>query len=218
MISKTCSLLLIILLCALTVPAQTYTDFELVSGPSALPWQVQYDPAARLTVGNDDGNATAAPHASSWATVIRYGGAHGLPGLLDEFTVSSEGAPRAFGLGDRNCAITSEATLETCLPVRWEPSSFFGPSVMVAVVATATHGTASFLEYNVQPGDVFSIERDGYDTIRFYRSTGTPGERRRIGSYFSPFGSTPVDVRGAFAPASGTRKLWDGRETYYCCL
>lgn len=208
---------------ALDARAQTYTSGEFVAS-APLAWQTQHDPAGRLTIGNDDGNALAASHATAWASTIRYGGAQGLSGLLYDMTIDPLGPPAAFGLARRGCVVSDATTLANCVRARWEPRRFLDSLMMVAVV-TFPDGTTIGLapQTNVQPGEAFSIERFGNTTINFYRSTGTAGERRRVATTDFPFtddgfdATTPIEARAVFAPDSTSRKLSQGQELYFCC-
>jgi len=215
--------LLTLLVFASTAHAQfpDYTENELVAS-APLSWQLQYDPAGRMSIGNDDGNIFAFPHASEWASAIRFGGAQGLQGLLYDFTVSTEGAPRAFGLARRGCTINSAATLDQCMLARWEYDS---PISLKAVIVEAGTGNVirELIVSNVAAGQSFSIERQGNAVINFYRSSAVTHERKFLFSTASPFqfdgqpASVNIEARVAFEPSSESRKISGASEIYYCC-
>jgi hypothetical protein len=221
---KTIAAAMILIVCAAALaPAQTFPNYtqQFLEANAPLPWQPHYDPAGRLTIGNDDGNASASAHSSAWASVIRYGGADGLRGLIDEFTVSAEGAPRAFGFARRGCVISSEATLNQCMLARWENR---GDGNLYAVIVEA--GTGNIIREltvsDIHVGDVFAIERDGDTLINFYRGGDEPFKRLFLFSTASPFqfdgqNGSPREVRAAFEPATSSRKITNAQEVYYCC-
>lgn len=212
----------------LTGAAQTFADYtaDQLEASARLAWVVHFDPAGRLSVGNDDGNVFAAP-GSTWASVIRYGGSHGLEGLLSDFTVGGEAPARAFGFARRGCVIQDEASLNQCMRVRWEldDESLIDESpyltLKAVIVDNAGNITRELIVSDVVAGDVFSIERQGLSVVNFYRGKADSVTRRFLFSTASPFpsdgSSAPIDTRGAFDPATSARRLRDASELYFCC-
>lgn len=211
-------MVVVLMILSVTTTSQTYNNNQHVAS-APLAWQTQYDPSHRLTIGNDDGNVFASPHVTSYASVIRYGGAQGLNGLLYDFTYSIEGPPEAFGLARRGCVIT-DATSSECLRARWVT----GLGSTVVAIVTPPNGQSSFHIEFALPGDSFSIERVGNTTINFYRSTGVAGERMCVFTANFPYTDdgypvdTWIETRAVFAPESATKKLSQAQEIYYCCL
>lgn len=214
------SVIVILLLTGRTTLAQTYTSAQLVAS-APLAWQPLYDPSARMSIGPDDGNIITSPSSTTWAEAIRYGGAQGLQGLLYDFTISGEGAPRAFGLARHGCMVNSERRMNDCVLARWEPIIDGEDSIMVAVLIYPTFQSAYF-ELDVHQGDSFSIEREG-GNINFYRSTAVAGERREVYSAPSPFAvdgqssDVAIEARTEFEPSLFNRKMSWGQKIYYCC-
>lgn len=224
-VSSTISLTLVLMAVMFSTSpasAQTYTNNELVAS-APIAWQVQHDLAFRLTIGNDDGNVIAAPSTFAWAAATKFGTAQGLPGLLYDFTISTEGPPIAFGLARRGCVAVNEATLNSCVRVRWERRIFLDGLGLVPTI-TDSSGTVFSLapQTNVQPGQSFSIERVGNSVVNFYRSTGIAGERVRVATMDFPFtgdgSSAPIEAQAVFSPDSETRRVTSAQEIYYCCL